>query len=248
MPDRYEKHASAVATPAPVLAVYAPPSGAADALMAALQRQGWDVAILPAPVTGMRAWLDRPFDALLLAPFDGWEEPANLVGLARAIAGARPLVVLTNRASVEQRLGALHAGADDALPADVDPRELLARLGGLLRRQRLASGWLECAELRIDLIDRRVTRKDRPIALPLREFDLLTRLARVPDRIVAREALWRAVWKIDFDPGTNRIEVHMSRLRAKVDRGFGWPMLITVRGHGYGLRSSKSAPGAAHRA
>lgn len=248
MPDRHEKYAPAVATSAPVLAVYAPPGGTADALMETLRRHGWDIFSLPAPVTGMRAWLDRPFDALLVAPFDGWEEPANLIGLARAIAGARPLVVLTNSQSVEQRLGALHAGADDALPADVDPRELLTRLGGLLRRQRLASGWLECAELRIDLIDRRVMRKDRPITLPLREFDLLTRLARVPDRIVAREALWRAVWKIDFDPGTNRIEVHMSRLRAKLDRGFGWPMLITARGHGYGLRSSKAAPGAAHRA
>lgn len=248
MPDPYEKHVSVAPTPAPVVAVYAPLSGAVDGLTAALLRHGWDVFSFPAPVTGMRAWLDRPFDALVVAPFDGWEEPANLIGLARAIAGGRPLVVLTGSGSVEQRLGALHAGADDALSADVDPRELLARLGGLLRRQRLASGWLECAELRIDLIDRRVTRKDRPIALPLREFDLLTRLARVPDRIVAREALWRAVWKIDFDPGTNRIEVHMSRLRAKVDRGFGWPMLITARGHGYGLRSSMPAPGAACRA
>ncbi|NJS14588.1 MAG: winged helix-turn-helix transcriptional regulator, partial [Sphingopyxis sp.] len=102
------------------------------------------------------------------------------------------------------------------------------------------SAKLEQDVLAIDLIDRRVTRLDRPIRLPLREYDLLTQLARVPDRIVARDALWRAVWKIDFDPGTNRIEVHMSRLRARIDRGFGWPMLFTVRGYGYGLRSARA--------
>ncbi|MCX5511795.1 helix-turn-helix domain-containing protein, partial [Pseudomonas sp. BJa3] len=62
-------------------------------------------------------------------------------------------------------------------------------------------------------------------------------LARVPDRPVSRAALLRAVWRIDFDPGTNRVEVHMSRLRAKVDRGFDWPMLSTVKGLGYALRS-----------
>lgn len=239
MPEPSKEFSSGAVVPS--IAIFQPANGPRDAVQAAISQQGWTCVTLPAPITGMRAWLEAQYDALLVAPFSGWEEPAHLIGLARAIAGARPLVVLTADASVDQRLVALHAGADDALWCNADPRELLARIGGLLRRQRLASGWLECAELCIDLIDRRVTRLGRAIALPLREFDLLTRLARVPDRIVAREALWRAVWKIDFDPGTNRIEVHMSRLRAKVDRGFDWPMLMTARGHGYGLRSSSSA-------
>ena len=91
--------------------------------------------------------------------------------------------------------------------------------------------------MRIDLIDRRVERAGRLIRLPLREFDLLANLARVPDRPLSRGALLRAVWRLDFDPGTNRVEVHMSRLRAKVDRGFDWPMLRTVKGMGYALRS-----------
>lgn len=246
MSDSSSMQPSASITPR--VAIFHPLITERDAVVAAISRAGWESLILPAPVTGMRAWLDQSFDVLLAAPFAGWEEPAHLIGLARAIAGARPLVVLTAKESVEERLSALQAGADDALSWGADARELLARIGGLLRRRRLAAGWLECAELRIDLIDRRVTRLDRMISLPLREFDLLTRLARVPDRIVAREALWRAVWKIDFDPGTNRIEVHMSRLRAKVDRGFAWPMLMTARGHGYGLRSSCGAPHAASRA
>jgi two-component system OmpR family response regulator len=134
---------------------------------------------------------------------------------------------------------ALTAGADDAVGWADDPAEVVARIAGLLRRSRMAAGQLGTDELRIDLIDRRVERAGRLIRLPLREFDLLANLARVPDRPVSREALLRAVWRIDFDPGTNRVEVHMSRLRAKVDRGFAWPMLHTVKGCGYALRSRR---------
>lgn len=115
--------------------------------------------------------------------------------------------------------------------------EVLARITGLLRRARLTAGQIGAGELRIDLIDRRVERAGRLIRLPLREFDLLANLARVPDRPMSRAALLQAVWRLDFDPGTNRVEVHMSRLRAKVDRGFAWPMLRTVKGQGYALRS-----------
>ncbi|PQM29268.1 transcriptional regulator [Sphingopyxis lindanitolerans] len=132
---------------------------------------------------------------------------------------------------------ALTGGADDAIGWTHNLPELLARIGSLIRRSRLAAGQLGEGELRIDLIDRRVERAGRLIRLPLREFDLLANLARVPDRPLSRSALLKAVWRIDFDPGTNRVEVHMSRLRAKVDRDFAWPMLRTVKGLGYALRS-----------
>jgi two-component system, OmpR family, response regulator len=222
---------------APRIAIFHPAARPLETMMLALGQRGWGALTLPAPVTGMRSWIDQPYDALVIAPFSGWEEPGHFIALARAIAGTRPLMVLTG-ADMTERLTALNAGADDAVSWPGDMREIMARLAGLIRRRRMAAGWLECAELRIDLIDRRVTRLDRAIRLPLREFDLLTQLARVPDRIVPRDTLWRAVWKIDFDPGTNRIEVHMSRLRASVDRGFAWPMLMTERGRGYGLRSA----------
>jgi two-component system, OmpR family, response regulator len=198
---------------------------------------GWDCRPLLAPASGLRAWIDQPHDAFVIAPFGGWEEPASMVTLARAIAASRPLMVLAPDGCVEARLVALQAGADDVIGIGADGRELAARLRGLLRRHRLAGGRIECADLAIDLIERRVTRGGRLIRLPLREYDLLANLARVPDRIVPRLTLLRAVWKIDFDPGTNRVEVHMSRLRSKLDRGFDWPMLMTARGQGYGLRS-----------
>ncbi|MBA3942574.1 MAG: transcriptional regulator [Sphingopyxis sp.] len=137
---------------------------------------------------------------------------------------------------------ALDCGADDAVGWTGNLPEVLARIASLLRRSRIAAGQLGAGELRIDLIDRRVERAGRLIRLPLREFDLLANLARVPDRPVSRAALLKAVWQLDFDPGTNRVEVHMSRLRASVDRGFGWPMLHTVKGEGYALRSRPDRP------
>ncbi|MCW5647989.1 MAG: winged helix-turn-helix transcriptional regulator, partial [Sphingopyxis sp.] len=111
-----------------------------------------------------------------------------------------------------------------------------ARITSWLRRHHIAAGQLGAGDLRIDLIDRRVERAGRLIHLPLREFDLLANLARVPGQPMSRDTLLKAVWRIDFDPGTNRVEVHMSRLRARVDRGFDWPMLHTVKGQGYALR------------
>lgn len=189
------------------------------------------------PACGLRPWLDCCFDILVIKPFLGWQEPFEFVRLARSIAGRRPLLVVSDRDSLDDRMTALNGGADDATAWGDDPRELLARITTLLRRSRLAAGQLGEGELRIDLIDRRVERAGQVIRLPLREFDLLANLARVPDRPLSRAALLKAVWRIDFDPGTNRVEVHMSRLRAKVDRGFAWPMLQTVKGRGYALRS-----------
>ena len=220
-----------------LVAVYHPQPDRAHALMTAIGAAGLAVQLLPQHVDGLRAWVDSCFDLLLVNPFRGWQEPSEFVRLARSIAGRRPLLVVSDRDALGDRMTALSAGADDAAGWTNNLPELLARIAGLLWRSRIAAGQLGEGELRIDLIDRRVERAGRLIRLPLREFDLLANLARVPDRPVSRDALHRAVWRIDFDPGTNRVEVHMSRLRAKVDRGFDWPMLHTVKGRGYTLRS-----------
>ena len=227
--------------PAPLIALFHPAPGPCAALAAAIEAGGYRCDRLPDPVLGLRPWLDSGFDLLMLNPFLGWEEPGHLIGLARAIAASRPMLVLTGRDSLDERLTALNSGGDDAAGWSDDLSEILARIGSLLRRSQIAAGRLAYDDLRIDLIDRRVERAGLGIRLPLREFDLLANLARTPDRAVSRRALLRAVWQIDFDPGTNRVEVHMSRLRAKVDRGFAWPMLQTVKGAGYALRSHRGA-------
>ena len=227
------------ATPhaAPLVALFHPDAARAAQLATAVVAEGWRVERLVPPAAGLRPWLDSCFDLLVLNPFLGWQEPAEFIRLARSIAGSRPMLILSDRDCVADRLLALRGGADDAAGWTANLPEVLARIASLLRRARLTAGQIGAGELRIDLIDRRVERAGRLIRLPLREFDLLANLARVPDRPMSRAALLQAVWRLDFDPGTNRVEVHMSRLRAKVDRGFAWPMLRTVKGQGYALRS-----------
>ncbi|WP_439568664.1 response regulator transcription factor [Sphingopyxis sp.] len=220
-----------------LVALYHPRAPRAAVLRGAIEAAGCAARILPPQANGLRPWVDGCFDLLLINPFLDWQEPAEFIRLARSIAGRRPLLVVSDRNSLAERMLALGAGADDAVGWTGNTPEVIARIASLLRRSRIAAGQLGEGELRIDLIDRRVERAGRLIRLPLREFDLLANLARVPDHPISRAALLKAVWRIDFDPGTNRVEVHMSRLRAKVDRGFAWPMLRTVKGRGYALRS-----------
>jgi two-component system OmpR family response regulator len=150
-------------------------------------------------------------------------------------------MALTPDDLADQRIIAMQAGADDAIATNGDPREMVARLAVLLRRRSPSATLLACDDLTIDLIRRSVNRAGRDIAMPLREFDLLAWLARSADRVVTRHDLLRAVWRIDFDPGTNRIEVHMSRLRQRIDAGHDHAMLRTVKGSGYALVSRSGA-------
>ena len=126
---------------------------------------------------------------------------------------------------------ALDAGADDAMPAATPPEEIAARLAARVRqRPEIVLG-----ELRIDPLERRVTRAGRAIALLPREYALLLHLIRQGERPTGRSELLAAVWGLRFDPGTNVVAVHVSRLRAKLDRGFAVPMLVTDKGRGYRL-------------
>lgn len=225
-----------------IIAIHHPDPHERDLLAAMVARMGHRVLLLgdPAATGQLRQWIDNRFDLLLINPFLGWADPAMLIRLARSIAGSRAILALTPDTAVAQRLVALGNGADDALALAGNELEVAVRAAGLLRRGRIAAGMIECADLAIDLIDRRVSREGRAIRLPLREFDLLANLARTPDRAVPSATLLRAVWRIDFDPGTNRVAVHVSRLRSRIDRGYSWPMLQTVKGEGYLLRSART--------
>jgi two-component system OmpR family response regulator len=241
---RAPSHSVAHAAPSAarvVVALHHPCSHQRAQIGALLERMGFDVLLLgdPAASGQLRQWIDQRFDLLVINPFLGWANPAAVVRLARSIAGSRPIVALTPHDCVDERLVALENGADDALALSGNEAELILRIAALLRRSRISAGVIECADLAIDLVDRRVSREGRIIRLPLREFDLLANLARTPDRAIPSQVLLRAVWRIDFDPGTNRVAVHVSRLRGRIDHGFSWPMLHTVKGEGYALRSSR---------
>lgn len=138
-------------------------------------------------------------------------------------------------------VAALDGGADDAVSAQSSDALIAARIAAIVRRG-LATRWLRIGDLSIDTLERTVSRAGRAIPLLPREYRLLLVLARAPGQVVSRPTLVAALCGLRFDPGTNVIEVHMSRLRAKLDRGFAVPMLHTERGQGYRLAPSDAAP------
>jgi two-component system, OmpR family, response regulator len=161
-----------------------------------------------------------------------------LVQLLRDQGVRAPVLVLSALGTVDDRVQGLKAGGDDYLAKPFAFSELLARIEALLRRSTADSAptRLKVADLEMDLLRRRVVRGGREIELTAREFKLLEFLLRHAGQVVTRTMLLEGVWDLHFDPQTNLIDVHMSRLRQAVDRGFTRPLIHTVRGAGYVIR------------
>jgi two-component system, OmpR family, response regulator len=148
------------------------------------------------------------------------------------------ILFLTNLGGIDDRVEGLDAGGDDYLIKPFALSELLARVNALGRRPAApADTVLRIADLEMDLIKRLVSRGGKPIELQPREFKLLEFLLRHAGRVVTRTMLLEMVWDFHFDPKTNIVETHMSRLRAKIDRRFDRPLIHTIRGAGYSLRA-----------
>lgn len=149
-----------------------------------------------------------------------------------------PVLILSALADVDERVKGLRAGGDDYLGKPYAFAELIARVENLGHRAKEApqTTKLKAADLEIDLLTRTVTRAGKPIPLQPREFKLLEYLVRNAGHIVTRTMLLENVWDYHFDPQTNVIDVHISRLRAKIDKGHDEPILQTVRGAGYMIR------------
>ncbi len=164
------------------------------------------------------------------------------LGLVRTLRGAgvkAPVLFLTALRGVGDRVQGLEAGGDDYLVKPFAFAELLARINALARRPPLAETpiVLRAGDLEMDLLKRTVTRGGRPIELQSREFQLLELLMRNADRVVTRTMLLEAIWGFHFDPKTNIVETHMSRLRSKLSQHGGAELIHTVRGAGYALRA-----------
>ncbi len=149
-----------------------------------------------------------------------------------------PVLVLSALGTVDDRIRGLKAGGDDYLTKPFAFDELLARIEALLRRRASGAGTtrLKVADLEFDLLERRVTRGGREIDLTSREQRLLEFLMRRAGQVVTRTMLLEGVWDLHFDPQSNLVDVHISRLRQAVDRGSDRPLIHTVRGTGYVLR------------
>lgn len=155
-----------------------------------------------------------------------------------------PVLILSALGQVDDRVKGLRAGGDDYLPKPYAFSELLARAEVLARRGAPAQGNAEATAYRVgalelDRLSHRVTRGTQEIVLQPREFRLLEYLMRHAGQVVTRTMLLEHVWDYHFDPQTNVIDVHVSRLRAKIDKGFEHPMIHTVRGAGYMLRADE---------
>jgi two-component system OmpR family response regulator len=163
----------------------------------------------------------------------------SLVKSLRGEGVGTAVLFLTNLGGIDDRVEGLDAGGDDYLIKPFAFSELVARVNALARRPGItaAETILRCADLEIDLLKRSVSRQGCVIELQPREFKLLECLMRHAGRVVTRTMLLERVWDFHFDPKTNIVETHISRLRAKVDRGFEAELIHTVRGSGYSLRA-----------
>ena len=161
----------------------------------------------------------------------------SIIRTLRARGIATPALILSALGDVDERVKGLRAGGDDYLAKPYAFTELLARVEGLARRnsQEPLETKLKAGDLEIDLLTRAVTRGGQAIPLQPREFKLLEYLMRNAGHIVTRTMLLENVWDYNFDPQTNVIDVHISRLRQKVDKGFEKNMIQTLRGSGYKL-------------
>lgn len=186
--------------------------------------QQWDIVIL---------------DRLLPGQVDG----LSIIGELRKLGKNTPVLILSALTSVDERVRGLRSGGDDYLSKPFAFPELLARVEALLRRAGPGheATQLQVADLVLDMRINRVIRDSRPIALQPREFRLLGYLMRHEGQVVTRAMLLEGVWDYHFDPQTNVIDVQVSRLRNKIDKGFTPQLIHTVRGVGYTLAINKEA-------
>lgn len=176
------------------------------------------------------------YDVLIVDRMIPEPDGLTIIKTLRGAGSTTPALILSALASVDDRVTGLRAGGDDYLVKPFAFAELLARVEILSRRRQPTSTQatvLTAGDLELDLLSRKVTRRNQSIELQSREFRLLEYLLRHKGQVVTRTMLLESVWDYHFDPQTNVIDVHISRLRGKIDKGFSPPLLKTVRGAGY---------------
>jgi two-component system OmpR family response regulator len=187
---------------------------------------------------GLTAALAMPYDVAIVDLMLPKRDGLSLIEELRRRGVATPVLILSARREIDDRVRGLQTGGDDYLTKPFAFAELLARVQALVRRATRAPEptTLKVDDLVLDLLSRRVTREGKPIDLRPREFALLEYLMRNAGRVVSKTMILSHVWEYNFDPQTNIVDVLVSRLREKIDRPFEQKLLQTVRGVGYVLR------------
>ena len=211
----------------------------ADYIASGLEQNGFVVDRAVNGRDGLFHATDGNYAAIVLDRMLPGMDGLAVLSALRAAGIHTPVIVLSALGSTDERVRGLKAGSDDYLAKPFAFSELLARIEALQRRaptstQEVTTSF-ECADLHMDLLTRRVERAGNRIDLQPREFRLLELLIRNQGQVVTRTMMLEEVWDYHFDPGTNVIDVHISRLRKKIDEGAEIPLLHTVRGAGYML-------------
>ena len=209
-----------------------------------LRQQGAQVSVCHDGVQGLALAVGQEWDVIVLDrmlpnDFDG----LKIVQALRAMGKHTPVLVLSALSSTDERVRGLKAGGDDYLSKPIAFSELMARMEALMRRSQTTEKprEMQVEDLRINLMTRSAERAGQALLLQPREFRLLAYLMLHVNQIVTRTMLLESVWDYHFDPQTNVIDVHISRLRAKVDKGHAPPLIHTVRGVGYSLSADPRA-------
>jgi len=209
-----------------------------DYLKQGLSEAGFMTDIMRDGIDGLHMAMTEDYDLIILdvmlPGMDGWQ----VVKTVRQIGKEMPVLFLTARDQIEDRVKGLELGADDYLVKPFDFSESLARVRTLLRRGKIKEAEvLEAADLKLDLLRRRVSRAGKRIELTSKEFSLLELLLRRQGEVLPRSLIASQVWDMNFDSDTNVIEVAMRRLRMKVDDDFEPKLIQTIRGMGYVLET-----------
>jgi DNA-binding response OmpR family regulator len=206
----------------------------------ALREAGFAVDVVHNGDEALELASNNPFDAIVLDVMLPGRDGMSILRLLRERRNAVPVLILTARAEVSERIEGLNLGADDYMTKSFSTSELVARLNALARRMGDARfSLLKVEDLTMNLITREVKRGGEKIELPPREFALLEFLMRSPGRVQSRTQICEHVWNYHFDPGTNLVDAYIQRLRRKVDDGREPKLIQTVRGVGYAMRPAE---------
>jgi two-component system, OmpR family, response regulator len=210
----------------------------ADFVSQGLREAGYAVDVAATGPDALKKALAGGYDAAVMDVMLPGQDGLSVIEQLRAKKQQMPVLILSARHTVDDRVKGLQAGGDDYLTKPFAFAELLARLQALLRRSGGASEptRLAVGDLTLDLLSRRVERSGTALDLRPREFALLEYLMRHPGRVLSKTMILSHVWGYSFDPGTNVVDVLVSRLRDKVDEGFDTKLIHTVRGAGYVLK------------
>jgi two-component system, OmpR family, response regulator len=216
---------------------------ARDYLAQALREAGHTVDVAADGLEGLQAASSTAIDLAIVDRMLPKLDGLALIQSLRATGRKTPVLILSALGDVDDRITGLRAGGDDYLTKPYHMAELLARIDALMRRGEAGEGGanskLKIADLELDRMTRKVTRDGKKIELTAREFQLLEYLMRHSGQVVTRTMLLEGVWDYHFDPQTNVIDVHISRLRQAIDKDFDKALLHTVRGAGYTLREEE---------